>query len=120
MKTVKVILSITLATLTGVVAIDAATAQRHRASNVAKGAALTNTPEKTEARHDAHQENQDSREESRDERHKQTSSNQDARQERRKDASPNEKAVTYNVAHSKHQQKVTNQANAAAAVSKRR
>lgn len=94
MKKAKVILSITLVALTGVVAMDAASAQRVRARNVAKGAALTSTPEETEARQDAHQENQDTRE------------------ERRKDASPNQKAVTANVAHSRHQQKV----NAAASI----
>lgn len=102
MKTVKVILSLTLATLTGVVAMDAATAQRVRARNAAKAAAVTSTPEQTDARQEAHQENQETR------------------KERREDANPNQKAAAYNVTKTRHQEKLTKQANAAAAVSKRK
>ncbi len=106
MKTVKVILSISaaMATLMSVVTTDAASAQTRRAHthDVAKAAAVTSTPEKTEARQEAHQENQESR------------------QERRDEASSTQKAVTYNVAKSKQQQKATKQANAASAISQRK
>ncbi len=104
MKTVKVILSISIAmaTLMSVVTINAATAQRVRARNAAKAAAVTSTPEQTEARQDAHQENQETR------------------KERREDANPNQKAAAYNVTKTRHQEKLTKQANAAAAVSKRK
>jgi len=104
MNTKKLTISIMLTTLVSLVALDATTAQvrRVRARNLARGAALTSSPEQIDARHDAHQENQESR------------------QERWNQASPNQKAVTYNVARGRHQQRVTNQANAAAALSRRR
>jgi hypothetical protein len=97
MNTNKMIISIILATLSSAAAIDTATAQVRnvRARNMAKGAALTSTSETRPE-------------------------NQENRQERWNQASPNQKAVTYNVAKTGHQQKLTNQANAAAALSKRR
>ncbi len=100
MKTKNVAMSIMAATLIGTVTIEATTAQVRsaRTRNAAKAAALTSTPETTEARQDAHQENQDTR------------------KNRREDANPNQKAAAYNITKTKHQQKVTRQANAAAAV----
>lgn len=96
---------IALATLTGALAQDAANALRPRARNEARNAAkveaLTSTPEETEAR----QENRTDR--------------QDSRQERWNDASPNQKAVTYNATKARHQQKVTRQTNAANAIKSR-
>lgn len=104
MDTKKAIVSALLATLSGVVTIDAATAHPRtaRTDSAAKAAAVTSTPAETEARETSHQENQDSR------------------QDRWNDASPNQKAVTYNASKSKQQQKVKKQDATAAAVSKRR
>lgn len=106
MKTVSVILSISaaMATLVSVITTDAASAQTRRARthDVAKAAAVTSTPEQTEARQDAHQENQESR------------------QERRDEASSTQKAVTYNVAKVRQQEKATKQAAAASALSERK
>jgi hypothetical protein len=97
MSTRGMIVSVILATLTGTVAEHATTAQVRsvRARNVARAAAVTTTPESRHA-------------------------NQAYRQERWNNASPNQKAVTYNVARTRHQQNVTRQAAGAAAVARRR
>jgi len=99
MKMKNVTLFIMLAALTGVVAMDATTAQaKVRAREAAKAAAVTSTPETTEARQDAHQENQGTR------------------KDRRDDASSTEKATAVNVAKNRQ----TKKANAAASVSANR
>ena len=105
MKAVKVLLPITLVTLIAGVTTDGIMAQAARRARVraaARDTTVIKTPETTETRQDAHQENQESR------------------QERRDQASPNQKAATYNVAKSKHQEKLTNQAKAAEALSQRK
>jgi hypothetical protein len=99
MKRINVDLLIMVAAITGVVAMDATTAQaKVRAREAAKAAAVTSTPETTEARQDAHQENQDTR------------------KNRRENASSTEKATAINVAKGRQQKK----ANAAASVSANR
>jgi hypothetical protein len=98
----KMMVSVALATLTSLAVMDAATALRPRARSAARAAAVTSTPEEREN----YQDNRSDR--------------QDSRQERWNNASPNQKAVTYNVAKTRHQQNVTRQAAGAAAISKRR
>lgn len=87
-----------IAAFTGAFAIVATTAEaaRLRASNAAKAAAVTSSPETSEARQDAHQENQNTR------------------KDRREDASPNQKAAAYNVTKTRHNQKTAAAANVAA------
>jgi hypothetical protein len=94
MNTKKLMVAVMLASLTGLAALDAATARVRtvRARNTAAAVAATSTPEERTER-------------------------QDSRQERWNDASPNQRAATYNVAKTRHQQNVTRQA---AAVSRRR
>jgi hypothetical protein len=104
MKTVKVAISFLLATAFGMVASDEGSAQVRRAR--VRAAELNNTqvvktPGTTYADEAAHQENQQSR------------------QQRWNQASPNQKATTFNVANSKYQKKQTNKANASAALSQR-
>jgi hypothetical protein len=104
MKTKDVIISAMLATLVCAVTFEAGTVEaRVRARNAAKAAALSTTPEER-------QDNQENRQDNRQE-------NVENRQERWNNASPNQKAVTYNVARTRHAQK---QAVGAAAVSRRR
>jgi hypothetical protein len=104
MNTSKLMVCVTLAALAGAVAMDAATARVRAVRNgsAAKAAAVTSTPEERENWQDNRQDRQDSR------------------QENWNNASPNQKAVTYNAAKSRHQQNVNRQAAGAAALSKRR
>jgi hypothetical protein len=98
MKTQQVIIFAMLATLTSAITIDTTTAQaRVRTRNAAKDAAIGAESEALR------QQNQ---------------GNQNSPQQRWDNASPNEKAATYNIARTKHQQKLTKQADAEAAVSK--
>ena len=88
MNAKKMIVPVILATLIGAVSMETATAVRAvRARSVARGAALTTTPE--------------SRQE-----------NQEFRQNRRGNATPNQRAAAYNVARTRQTQRV----NTAAAV----
>lgn len=106
MNTKKLMVAVMLASFTGAMALDAADARlrprARRAADTAATAAVVSTAGDPEER-------QDNR-----------SERQDYRQDQWNNASPNQKAVTYNVAKSRHQQKLTRQAAGASALSKRR
>ena len=106
MNTKKLMVAVMLASLTGVMALDAANARlrprARRAADTAATAAVVSTAGDPEERQDNRSERQDNR------------------QENWNNASPNQKAVTYNVAKTRHQKNVTRQAAGAAALSKRR
>lgn len=107
MNTKKLMVAVMLASFTGVMALDAADARlRPRARRAADTAATAAVVSGTAGDPEERQDNRTDR--------------QDSRQDRWNDASPNQKAVTYNVAKSKHQQKLTRQAAGASALSKRR
>ena len=107
MNTKKFTVAVLLASLTGVIALDAANARlRPRARRAADTAATAAVVSGTAGDPEQRQDNRSER--------------QDYRQDQWNNASPNQKAVTYNVAKSKHQQKLNRQAAGAAALSKRR
>lgn len=97
MKTNKVLLSVALAAAAGILAADGTSAQvRRERVRAEEDAAMVRTPETTTADEAAHQSNQQSREQSWNQ------------------ASPNEKATTYNVAKTRHTTKQTDKANESA------
>jgi hypothetical protein len=96
MKSAQIPAALILAASLGIVAVNGASAIRGRAAE-RDAAAASRTPAATYADEAAHQENQQSRE------------------QRWNQASPNQKATTYNVANSKHKTKETNKQDMSAA-----
>ena len=101
MKPIQMSAAFVLAATIGVVAVSEASAQLRRDRDIhaaeRDAAAATRNPATTYADEAAHQENQQSR------------------QQRWNQASPNQKATTYNIANSKHKTKETNKQDMSAA-----
>jgi hypothetical protein len=99
MKTVKLSISLALIAVFVLGAIDSTSAQVRRRLRESSGGAepVVVAPQGTGSAEDAHE------------------TNQQTRENRRNNASPNQKAATFNVANARHKTKETNKADASAA-----